>query len=361
MLLHKVGHGQWRAQVSDAQTCNYDDVSTAVAAARTAGELAHDEFKIKVAEGTELDEADVLAIMEANGGSLGLDLSHCRMLAIDLSPETIRRERDEYQRNGKGAYPRWFSPVTGGVSLLGAQLQGSDLMMAQLQRADLSWAQLQGADLRSAKLQGADLYNDVSLEGTRWDGAFLDRTRIRRESLGSAIGDESDAHGSRSAIDYYDAKEAYLLLKNNFNQIGRYEDASWAYIKEQQMEKMAHYREWRSHGWRIWRGRGPFLGWLRNWAYELATGYGERPWNPVIGGGLIMLAFAVAFWGTRAIADGGDALMYSLATFATFNLARSELNPQGPGVEAASSIEALLGIGILALFIFTLGNRMSRG
>ena len=42
-------------------------------------------------------------------------------------------------------------------------------------------------------------------------------------------------------------------------------------------------------------------------------------------------------------------------------LGRTALNPEGRGVEIASSIEALLGIAVLALVVFTLGNRMSRG
>ena len=114
-----------------------------------------------------------------------------------------------------------------------------------------------------------------------------------------------------------------------------------------------------AQGWKVWRAWGSFWRWLRNWAYELATGYGERPWNPVIGGVLIILGFAGGFCATRAIANFWDALIYSLATFATFNLA--DTGPTGRGADVASSVEALLGISVLALVIFTLGNKMSRG
>ena len=94
---------------------------------------------------------------------------------------------------------------------------------------------------------------------------------------------------------------------------------------------------------------------------SLTTGYGERPWNAVRLGAFIMAALALGFWATGAVANFWDALVYSGATFATFNLARTALNPEGRGVEIASSIEALLGIAVLALVVFTLGNRMSRG
>jgi hypothetical protein len=231
------------------------------------------------------------------------------------------------------------------------------------------------------------MYGVASLDGAHWRGAFLDHTHIKKESLGKVLGDEIDAREKETAKAYHDAKEAYLLLKNNFNQIGRYEDASWAYVKEQQMEKMGFYWEhrwrllrpwWRVRRWRfLLRGRylrksawglwwlvrrrawGSFWRWLRNWAYELATGYGERPWNPVVGGVLMILGFAGGFCATRAIGNFWDALIYSLATFATFNLA--DTGPTGRGADLASSVEALLGIAVLALVIFTLGNKMSRG
>jgi uncharacterized protein YjbI with pentapeptide repeats len=249
-----------------------------------------------------------------------------------------------------------------GAILSYAQLEGADLRGATLHGAALYQARLPGADLRGAQLQGLDMYDVHTLDGARWYGAELDHARIKRESLGKAVGDEKIAHGAQErkrwhwddAEDkvgsYHRAKEAYLLLKNNFNQIGRYEDASWAYVKEQQMEKMAYYwehrwrllrrwwvlRRWRllfrkrylrENGWGLWwllrRGAwDAFWRWMRNWAYELATGYGERPWNPIMGGLLAIVGFAGGFCTTRAIGNFWDALVYSIATFATFNLAR---------------------------------------
>jgi hypothetical protein len=73
----------------------------------------------------------------------------------------------------------------------------------------------------------------------------------------------------------------------------------------------------------------------------------------------MILGFAGGFCVTRAVANLWDALIYSLATFATFNLA--DTGPTGRGADVASSVEALLGIAVLALVIFTLGNKMSRG
>lgn len=162
------------------------------------------------------------------------------------------------------------------------------------------------------------------------------------------------------SVGYWIAREAYLLLKNNFNSIGRYQDAAWAYVKERQMEKMALLSE------------GHVLSCLRNWAYELLTGYGERPILPVLWGLVVILAFAVGyaiagnvapdFAGDPATAQGShnflDALTHSIGAFATIGF--NTLEPLGWGARLLTAIESAFGIGLFALFIFTLGNRMSR-
>ena len=274
-----------------------------------------------------------------------------------------------------------------GAFLINAQLQGADLEDAQLQRAHLSGAQLQGAVLIDAQLEGAhlegaqlqrlDMYSVVSLVGAHWGRAFLEYTRIDRRDMGQSIGDEDEAyrHGSAGSEDkwlkaaaYRDAGEAYLLLKNNFNQIGRYEDASWAYVKEQQVEKTAYYWEWRALGW---RARGSLWRWLRNWAYELATGYGERVYMPVLWAIVVVAVFAGIYAVAGNIASGdvgalqGEpthnpliALVHSISAFATIGF--NTLEPQGWGARLLTALEAMFGVGLFALFIFTLGNRMSR-
>jgi len=256
-------------------------------------------------------------------------------------------------------------------------------------------AQLEGAHLEDAQLERVDMYGVASLVGVCWRGALLEYTRIDRRHLGQSIGDESDAHRRGSAGSwgnrlkseaYRGASEAYLLLKNNFNQIGRYEDASWAYVKEQQMEKMAHYwrwrawgqwedvdygREWRSWGWRASRAWGPFWRWLRNWAYELATGYGERVYMPVLWAIVVVVVFAGIYAAAGNIASGDvgslqgqtthsplTALVHSISAFATIGF--NTLEPQGSVARLLTAVEAMFGVGLFALFIFTLSNRMSR-
>src|SRR5437870_12635078 len=62
-------------------------------ARKRVGEPVASTLKVKVAEGTCLERDDVLALIEANGGSDGLDLCECEFRYLDLSRDTILQER----------------------------------------------------------------------------------------------------------------------------------------------------------------------------------------------------------------------------------------------------------------------------
>jgi hypothetical protein len=93
---------------------------------------------------------------------------------------------------------------------------------------------------------------------------------------------------------------------------------------------------------------------------------------PVLWALAIILGFAVGyavagniapnFAGDPTAAQGShdfsDALTHSIAAFATMGF--NTLEPLGWGARLLTAIESALGIGLFALFVFTLGNRMSR-
>ena len=425
-------------------------------------------------KGEKIDLPRLLELIEENGGPMNLDLHGADLSELDARPEALRPYVDDYRnRHGVDAEPPWLtrsgwpticidlrfahlehanlglahlenallfgahledaflaSAFLEDAVLHGAHLENADLFDAHLGNVNLRGAHLENANLVAAHLEkaflaGAHLENAI-LYAVRLYGAFccasyLNRTEIHRESLGHAIGEELAAKGQASfptftRPTFHNAREAYLILKANFDSIGRYDDASWAYVKEQQMEKAMCFPTTASHAWirermggampppwwgpqRLprwlwWKLRSSFYHsclfvglcprhvragnddqpgflvhwgdrlspwrWARNWFYELTTGYGERPWNPIIVAAVCIAAFAVGYWATTAVRGFWDAVAYSIATFATFNLARPATQPQGFGVEIASAVQAMLGISLFALFVFTLGNRMRR-
>ena len=243
------------------------------------------------------------------------DGTRAHLEGLDLSPEALKRcYGDRIAREGPP--PPWWDRDLGGARLWKAnlqgaileeaqlqdaylwhaQLQGADLWDAvlqgarlwdaQLQGADLAGAQLQGAFLGGAQLQGADLAGAV-LEGIYLYGAWLDRTRLRAEQLGGAIGEELEARGSTDPEQrlkwFEEAGEGYLGLKRNFEGLGYYDDALWAYRKERRMDKLAAK----------WKGqRGKY--WLSE-LMEVTTDYATSPARSLLTLGVVYLFFATIY------------------------------------------------------------------
>jgi len=359
-----------------------------------------------------LTRREVLRMIENNGGPGGLDLSGRDLSGIDLSSDAIK---EEIERIGfpYDNPPAWYSTMTGGINLCGAILKDAnfrgarlwradfrevDLRRAQLQKADLgvslfaeanlreanlerailSRADVEGADLGRANLtstviQGVDLSVAKSLEGIYLCGVNLDGTMIAREQLRTGIGEEQDKH-------YYRAKEAYPALKNNFLSLGRYDDASWAFIRERQMARKAQHpmRARRFYGgielpettrplsasvWSFYVRHT--VGWLIAWMAELSCGYGEKPLRTILWAVAVILTFPFFYqWSDGLSITTGcspqwiDYLHHSLAAFSTMSL--PDIAPVGDWAKLLTSIEAILGISVLALLMFALGNRIGR-
>lgn len=363
---------------------------------------------------SELTTEQVLQmIQDAALGRQPVDLRRRDLSDIDLSPDTIKQCKQKY--------PRAINETTGGVNLHKANLERVDLGGAHLEKADLreanlkeailvdahlegAWledarieeaklisAHLDGARLIGAHLEGASLAN-AALRGAYFYRTYLDRTRFSKGDLArkSGMTDEEALHakpliGEESESRWFAAKGAYLVIKNNFRSLGQYDDATWAYVKERQMERKsffpseagdrwlrereegraAWYREcltgfgnpdplaplalWLGPsplwwlGWRLrlllwpWAPPGVRLDrpkWLLNLAFEGLAGYGEHWWKPVGWGAVIIALFTWLYSlpGALLVAGGcpslWDAFVFSTRSFATLSfvgLANSRL------------------------------------
>ncbi len=299
-----------------------------------------------------------------------------------------------------------------GANLQRARLVGANLRGAWLGRADLreSWffgANLEkaifgGANLQKARLVGADLTRvDLrsagSTERLYLHLAIFDHTPLTKEQLKGGVGEEQEGW-------YYLARETYLALKNNFETIGRYDDAAWAYIQERKMEKMMHHpkvlsrylfteeeerlkpsvfpKDWnideikKGSGWfklRYMAKRVP--KWVVDVTVEELCEYGQNILRIIRTLFIVWVAFAVFYglaagvWGPEQRIGGEvvryitlnpfDLLWFSLGAMTTANL---------PGLQARStpvmhfliSLEPLLAIALTGLLGFVLGNRVRR-
>lgn len=248
------------------------------------------------------------------------------------------------------------------------------MWQTHLEGADFHGAHLKGTNLEGAHLEKVDLSQATSLAGAYFYGAWLDQTRMTKEQLGGRIGEEADKK-------YYEAKEAYLLLKNNFNQIGRYDDASWAYIKERQMEKMTYHRklartyyakieglpeEASPKSWAWWRFYVKYtLKWAWDWIIEWLCRYGESPGRVLaVALGVLIIIFPLIYSLTGLAPRSGqnlptrDYFLYSLYSFASME--HPNLQATSRIAQLFTGLESLSGIALLALLMYTLGRRISR-
>jgi uncharacterized protein YjbI with pentapeptide repeats len=345
-------------------------------------------------QGANLNRVNLQGANLSSADLQGADVQAAKLQEADLGLANLQ-EANLYSTNLQGA------------SLYGANLQGATLEFANLQGATLAFANLQGANLILANLQGAMLV-EADLQKTNLWGADLrevdlwyvkpgglreiklyraklDHTALKREDLGSAIGDEQ-------AGEYRGARDAYLALKQNFEGFGDYEAASWSYVKERQMEKAcsAPWRARRLYGeeqlgdtseqklpvyhprvW--WFFVRHTRKWLSDWLVELICGYGERPWRTVATMAVVFAVFIGIYWATWAVMrveetpqaivrvpthNLVDLLVFGLGAFTTMD--PKGLEPRATWVQLVAGFEALLGIGLTGLLGFVLGNRIRR-
>jgi hypothetical protein len=372
---------------------------------------------------SEYTREEILKLIEENGGTEGLDLSGKDLSDIDLGCRAIRAELEKTREKAPDETPVWYSEwAGGGVNLKYANLQGACLGSSDLREADLEganlhgailghvnlqgaflgYADLQGANLISANLQGAilarvdlrganlvftnlrevslssshlekvELVSARSLEGAHFHGAFLDDTRLKKEQLGGAVGEER-------AGKYDWAKEAYQTLKNNFAEIGRYRDESWAYVKERQMGKMmnhprlarTYYGKELPENPNAWR-----LGWFyirhtRKWAtdefVEQLCEYGESIGRTLRAILVTLIVFGLSFWAIAWMSGEPRPSLMDYITFILGQLTTADvgdlLGPENPWnglVRLLSAIEAFVGIALTGLLGFVAGNRIRR-
>ncbi|WP_237478762.1 pentapeptide repeat-containing protein [Lichenibacterium dinghuense] len=266
----------------------------------------------------------------------------------------------------------------------GADLTGVDLSEASLKKAKFGGAKMRGAKLDGAAVDGAhfdgaDLSNaslprlnlqTCSLKHARLAGAWLDNTRLRPEQLGGAVGEEV-------AKEYHAARDAYVVLEQNFRSLGNGDGASWAFRKGRLMGKL-HERETALHGWRRrdWRKAARHgANWLSDGFVEWLCDYGESLWRVMRAFGTLIVLFAVFYGLTESLdrvtqgpagelrhvtENPFDLLVYSFLNMLSTSAPDIGLKPTSPIIYLVTSMQGAVGIVLIGLFGYVLGNRMHR-
>ncbi|MBA7568698.1 hypothetical protein ES708_10432 [subsurface metagenome] len=187
-----------------------------------------------------------------------------------------------------------------------------------------------------------ELIKDVSID---FSGALLRNTKIEKDQIKNHILQENEKK-------FTEAKEIFLLLRNNFHSIGRYEDESWAFKKEKDMERKSYFHFKSLHKW-LWSC-------LLNGLF----GYGEQPVKVIASAIIIILIFTFLFM-SSGISDtsiGGftsknflDCVYFSIITFTT--LGYGDFRPVEGCGRIFAGTEAFIGASMMALFVYTFARR----
>ncbi len=263
------------------------------------------------------------------------------------------------------------------AQLANADLVGAELVGATLRRANLVGALLRGANLReavldNANLEGADLSDAVlphvslmscNLRHIRVAGAWMERTRMRAQQLGGAIGEET-------AGEFDAAREGYIVLEQNFRTLGSADDASWAFRRRRRMGKRLHAQAARAAlQRRDIRAVMPGLRWLGDVAAEWLCDYGESVTRVLRAFLVVLFCFAAIYWLTgcleprAGVATGTgfrliDYVLFSLDSMTTVGTSEVGVRPSGQLAVLLSSVQTVIGTVLLGLFGFVLGVRM---
>ena len=252
-----------------------------------------------------------------------------------------------------------------------------------------------------------NIYVDIELnKGILIDftDALIKNTKIKKNQIKYRILQEKKKN-------YNEAKEIYILLKNNFHSIGQYEDESWAFKKEKDMEKFSNsfdaflnrYKKKSQYNKILLNIKKSLVKriivkfWLRKkWLFSkkatkwfnLAFSnfiyqYGENPWRVIRFATVVILIFAVLLYisgivsgdrtdlilkqiegmqGSNVLKYSGpvigslfNCLYFSVVTFTT--LGYGDFQPLEGWSRFLVSSEALLGAFTMALFVYTFARR----
>lgn len=265
------------------------------------------------------------------------------------------------------------------AELIDADLQHAILRQANCEAANLHGANLQGAQIRGlnlraavlqhTKLQGLDL-TTCTITHIHLSGAWLEKTKLQREQLGGAIGEELSG-------DYEEARKGYLALEHNFLALGDPDAASWAYRKKRRMQKRAA-REAARTAYDRGDTRGgifAFSSYLRHVFVEWLCDYGESIGRVLLSMMVVYSLFVLLYAVTGSVVevsigsageeravtrDPVDLAIFSLLAMTTSGSPVVGLQPRTEAVHLLTGVQAFIGIALTGLLGFIIGNRIRR-
>jgi uncharacterized protein YjbI with pentapeptide repeats len=278
----------------------------------------------------------------------------------------------------------------------GVDCDGTDFRHARLTKCDLRYASFASVTFADAKLVLCDLYRAVFEKGVVFENAELEGVSLHQASLGGIVGLRRESFQPRNgrALAQDDEKRylellegttqkhakgcepppkpakttepkdrrlpeailTYRALSGLWSGQGLFADAAWAYV-----ETKRHERTLARH-----RGRsspGALLSWVGLWFAEALCLFGESLLRVVLWITALAVVPGLVYWRSGGVTQSstetaglGDCLLFSAARLTAST--PEGLSPATTLVEWIGVAQTFLGIALLGLFGFVLGNKL---
>ncbi|WP_110668791.1 pentapeptide repeat-containing protein [Salinicola halophilus] len=276
-----------------------------------------------------------------------------------------------------------------------ARLIDCDLRYTEFERTSFKRASLTGCDLYRSRLGANTIFesSDISacsLHLAVFDGVALPRSAVEEgqrrgllqereddfaafhaDLIARGRGDDPTRTRLHLSRRHREAADIYRALSAHWASNGSTRDAGWAYYHARRLETLAVRPDhlWRRR--RIERDQsaltrpGLALGswrWLLGTSAGLIAGFGESPMRVILTTLAVMLAFAGLFALTDVAGQAADPAWLKLTDAVLFSAqamtASLDANLHRRWVMWAATLETTLGITLLGLLGFCLGNRL---
>ena len=167
-------------------------------------------------------------------------------------------------------------------------------------------------------------------------------------------------------------EQTYLGAKQGAADIGDSETGSMFFVRELRYRRRRYAAHARAARHSTAHRGDAVLRWITSGFLDLIVGYGERPQRTAFLALAVILGCAVAFPATEGLVAGDevvtyashglaavvDSLYFSILTFATLGL--GDVHPTGTLGRFLAAFEGLVGAFLTAVFVFSLGRRVTR-
>lgn len=155
-----------------------------------------------------------------------------------------------------------------------------------------------------------------------------------------------------------DLELTYLKAKNGASAVGDNDDASQFFVREMRYRGRRYRERAGNPSVSLHRRLDSGGRWLTNQLLGLLAGYGERPSRVLALASAVLAVFAAAYAALGVTEGLLESIYFSTVTFTT--LGYGDITPATDGTRLLAATEALCGAFLTALFVFTLGRRVTR-